>query len=217
MEEKDKKIQDLTNQVATLTGNVTTLTKERDDATGKVASLEKTVQEKDVLIEQKNKDIVGARKEYKKLSDMTQAEKDAMTEAELELKERQERFEADQQKFQKEQKERQDKEVKGRQDALIARLGGKDPKIAEAIRANLGKLNPELLNKAITEEEIRPLVETAVNMLGTAKPNPVQAAANGVDGGEAPGEAKGEGFAESKEGSDLSKALGLPAVAEAAK
>jgi hypothetical protein len=177
MDEKDKKIAELEQQVSALTTKV---------------------QEKDVLIEQKNQDIIGARQKYKKLSEMTQEEKDLMTQQELEVKERMEMLEADKNRLEKEQQEFKQKERESRLNSVLKKYGSEtNPEVAAKIKANLDKIKGA--EDAFTEEEIANHVELAFNMLGEAKPDPVRAAMNGS--GDVPNyDGQGNNYADSNEG-----------------
>jgi len=78
------------------------------------------------------------------------------------------------------------------------------------IKINLGKLNPELLDKATTEEELAPYVQDAFGMTGaSAGADPLRQAIN-ADG--LPARVEGEkDHADTKDGQDLGKALNLSA------
>jgi hypothetical protein len=182
--------------------------KEIADLKAKVTELEGTIQQKDILIEQKNQDIVGARRETQKLKELTETEKEAMTAREIELHNAALTLQADQEKFQSEQKEVQKRQVKETKQRLIAKLAGKNPEIAKKVAENLSKING--VDNAITESELAPFITDAYNMLGTLKP----ATVNNVltDGsGDAPDSTTQtpENFAEQPEGVALAGALGL--------
>lgn len=179
--------------------------KMKDEHEAKVTELEKLVAEKDVLISQKNDDLVGQRKHYKKLADMTQEDKDSLSQKELELQERQEAMEAEQEKFQNEQLEVQGREVKARLDAAIKKHVGDNDEFATKLRANFELIKDS--ENAVTEEEVSGLMSTAYNMLGEEKPSPVDATI-GTSGG-APGDSSTGGFADTPEGQGLAGTLGL--------
>ena len=167
----------------------------------------KAIAEKDQIIEQKNGDIVGARKEYKKLSEMTEAEKQAMSAKEIELQERMEAFQQEQEAFKKSQAEILAKEVGARREAAFKKFAGTDAEARKALEDAFGKIKDS--DKAQTAEEIAGVVQSAWNMTGlTAKPD----AMNGVfDGGGAPGgEGASTGFAETTAGKELAASMGLP-------
>ncbi len=145
---------------------------------------------------------------FKKLRDMSEAEKAEYTEKELELMKRQEEFEI------KQEQDRQDRlafEGKQRQvviDNLANKYSRGDKELAEQIKINLGKLNPELVNPAMTEVELTPFVESAFNMLGVIQKPDALREANNYTGGTA--EVKSDkDFADTKEGKDLAGMMGL--------
>lgn len=171
----------------------------------------KAIAEKDAIIEQKNGDIVGARKEYKKLSEMTEAEKAAMSAKEIELQERMEAFQLEQDAFKKTQEEALGKEVSARRERAYAKFAGKDPEARKALEDAFSKVVDS--DKAQTDEEIAAVMQSAWNMTGLTKaPDPMGGVFDG--GGSAGGENGGSGFAESKEGKDLAAAMGLPPAPE---
>jgi SMC interacting uncharacterized protein involved in chromosome segregation len=170
-----------------------------------IATLQKTVAEKDVLIAQKNQDLVGQRKQYKKLADMTQEEKDALSQKEIELQERQEVLDEQLRQFETKQTELLQKEVGSRKDAALRRIVGDNKEYAEKIRANFDKIKDS--DKAITDDEVSALMNTAVNMLGDERPSPVSEALNSY--GDAPSSAKAGGFADTPEGQQLAAQMGI--------
>jgi hypothetical protein len=170
-----------------------------------VAELQKTVAEKDAVIAQKNQDLVGQRKQYKKLSDMTQEEKDALSQKEIELQERQEVLDEQLRTFEAKQTELLQKEVGSRKDAALKRLVGDNKEFAEKIRSNFDKIKDS--DKAITDDEVSALMGTAFNMLGDERPSPV-AEALSADGS-APSAYRTGNFADTPEGQGLANQLGL--------
>lgn len=170
-----------------------------------VAELQKTVAEKDAVIAQKNQDLVGQRKQYKKLSDMSQEEKDALSQKEIELQERQEVLDEQLRQFEAKQTELLQKEVGSRKEAALRRLVGDNKEFADKIRANFDKIKDS--DKAITDEEVSALMGTAFNMLGDERPSPVAEALSGD--GSAPSGGKPGGFADTPAGQGLAANLGL--------
>jgi chromosome segregation ATPase len=224
--ESAAKIQELTNQVATLTAQVQTVSAERDQARGDVTKLGEDIKKKDVLIEQKNQDIIGIRKaaglEKKKLAEMTEAEKAALSEKEIELQQRQEQLEADQAKRDEEQKTWREqvaaenkKQVDARRTSVFGKMAGKNPEILKKLEENWSKLDKELTNKATTEEEISTLAQDAYNMLGSIKPEAVRQVVQKSGAGEAGEDAGNAEDAAVVKG--LSEALGVPIDAPAQK
>lgn len=172
----------------------------------KVAS-DKILAEKDAIISQKNDDIVNQRKSYKKLSEMTEAEKAAMSDKEKELQERQETFEAEQRKFRDDQEAIRVKEVGARRMRAIEKIAGKDPELKKKIEESFSKIVDH--DKAQTDEEIAAIATSAFNMLGVPRPDPVRNAIQGAGTGEAGGEGVGENFSDKPEGKSLGSAMGL--------
>ena len=162
--------------------------------------------EKDKVIEQKSKDVVGARKEYKRLADMTAEEKEALSAKEQELLERQEAHDAKVAQLEKEQADRNAKEKQARVDKAIKAIAGNDTAYAEKLKNNLGRIKD--YDVAMTEEEISKVVNDGANMLGEARPNPVTTALNS-EGGVVEGKNEGAGFAETEGGKDLAKSMNL--------
>lgn len=212
MEEKDKEIATLKDQVVALTGQVTTLTTENQGLKTEKETLTKTVGEKDKIIEQKTKDIVGQRGQYKKMAERSKEELDAMTESEKEALSQAERNATELESIKKETAERNKREFDARKANVISKYAGKNPDIAKKIEENLAKLNPTLLEKAVTEADLQPLVELAYNGLGTIKPNAVGSAATAAGG-----EAHGDGgdkkdFADTPEGQAMLGVIAPTAV-----
>ena len=178
------------------------------EANKKVDTLTATVAEKDRVIEVKNQDIIGARKQYKKLSEMTSEEKEALSAKELELQERQEKMEAETEAFRKEQAEIRQKEVDSRWENAIKKRVGDNAEHAETLRKNMKSFVDH--DKAMTEDEIASLADRGLNLFGDAKPNPINQALNSSGGAPNGGGAgAGAGFAESEAGKGLADSLGL--------
>jgi hypothetical protein len=179
-------------------------------ATDSITDLNKKIVDKDLLIEQKNNDIISVRKNYKKLADMTQEEKDQLSQAELELKERMEKFEQDQAEFAKKTEEQTKKEVDARKNTALKKLvGEKNPELLKKVLDNFERIKDS--EKALTEEEIGKLANDAYNMLGDEKPNPVLDAMN--QNGEAPGDSVIK--TDEARLSQIATEMGLPAEAPA--
>lgn len=197
-EEEKKKMKDLEDSLAAEK-------KAREDAETAHA---KEIEKKDALIEQKTRDIVGARKEYKKLSDMTEEEKKGMSAKEMELQKRQEEHEAEVAQFKKDQSERDQKEIEARRERAITKIAGKDPELQGKVKGAFSKIVDH--DKAQTDEEIEAIATSAFNMLGIPKSDPVRDVMNGGGGGAPDGNGGGSNFADQKAGKDLSAAMGLP-------
>lgn len=199
-----KTLEEAQAEITRLTGVNTTLTADLTKAT-------KANGEKDAVIEQKNKDIVGLRKssevEYKKLQDMTDEEKGKMSEKEIELQKRQEKLEEDTRLFQESQAESAKKEVDARKERAIAAIAGKDPALKQKILDNYARIADA--DKATTDEEVAKIAGDAFNMLGVPKPAGVGPVVNGAGGGTVGGDDV-TGFADTAAGKSVAQAMGLP-------
>jgi hypothetical protein len=169
---------------------------------------EAEIARKDAVIERKTKDIVGARKNAQKIKELSDEEKEKMSEREIEnhnaLLAEQERRE----ELEKSIAERDKKERDARRDAAIKKIAGEDTELADKIKGNYDRIKDS--EGAQTEEEISKVVVEAHNMLGTPSGDPVGGAAGGIGGGAAPGEEeKGDGYAGTQEGKGLADAMGL--------
>lgn len=173
----------------------------------KVAQLEKDVATKDALIAQKNDDIVGIRRKYKNVADMTEEEKEALSAKELELQQRVEEFEKKQEELTARQQEILANEITSRRESAIKKLVGDNKEIAKKIEDNYNRIKD--VENAQTEEQIAKHVREAFNMLGDERPEPIASVVNG-DGGYAPGSSSPTGFADTAAGKDLASRLGLP-------
>lgn len=183
------------------------LEKERQERAEEKERLEGELAKKDALIEQKTNDVVNARKKYKKLSDMTEEEREAMTEKEIELQERQEKMEEEAAKREKENKERQKIEMTARKEAAIKKLAGDDEELAQKISDNYDRFSDS--KDAYTEEAIGRLATDAYNMLGIPSTDGVgNAITQGGDGN--PGNTGDRtDFSETAEGKALAEAMNL--------
>lgn len=209
LEEALVKIKDLESANATLT-------KDKDEAVKKVSDFETSnkklgedLKKKDEIIEQKNKDIVGARRETQKLKELSEDEKKEMSETEIRIHGATLKLQKDQEDFAASQKEAAKKEVTARQESVINRISHGNPELAAKIRENFSRLNPEFLEKATTEAEIAPLVEDAYRLIPGVKPDPINGAINS-NGGEAPDGQRKDDFSTTDEGKAVLAALGLP-------
>ena len=187
-----------------------------------VVALKAQVAEKDTTIAQLGEDLkgkdgeIGKLKEhtknqaenFKKLRDMTQEEKDMYTEKELELMKRTEEVESRAMEIEKTANENLQKQKGAIIDNLATKYAKGDKEIEAQIKINLGKLNPELLNPAMTEAELTPHVESAFNMLGIVSQPDALRDANNYTG--APVEIKNDSnFADTQAGKELAGNMGL--------
>lgn len=204
MDPKDKEIAALKASVATLTAavatkdtEIVTVSKERDQFKTDNKKLGKDIEDKDQLIEQKNRDIVGVRK---KLSDMTQKEKDELSEAEKTALQRGEENESRLAKLEADRKADLQRERDSRVEAEIGRYTNK-PELQAKIRENLGRLAD--FGKSQTVQEIAAAVKTGIDMLGTLTPGTLNTVIN-APGSDAPGDSnKKTDFADTPEGQAL--------------
>ncbi len=168
------------------------------------ATLTTTIADKDAIIADKDAHLQEKGEQFKKFRDMTAAEKELLSEKEIELLKRQDALEEiakktseDQANFRKEQRD----SVKN---ALINKMARGDAELAKKIEFNLNKIKDS--DTAMTEEALAPLVTDSFNMLGNQVPDAIRQAHN--TGGQLPNpEPVSNGFADSQAGKDLSKAL----------
>lgn len=179
---------------------VTTLTTELETA-------KKTITEKDAIIEQKNRDLVGTRKKMETLKELTEAEKATMSEKEIQLHETIRQMQQGIEERDKAISEFQTREVESRRDRIFTKIAGKEgehrAKLEEAYKRIVGH------DAAQTEEDITKFATEAWNMLGAPKRDPVNDAFGGIGGGDAPGTQEGQGFSETTEGKAIAEQMGL--------
>ncbi len=190
------------------------LAKENSEFKTTNESLVKDAEAKDETIKSLTENAKAQGLNFKKLRDMTDKEKELLTEKEMELLQRQEKLEQDRETDQKSRLEFEKKQRDAVIDNLVKKYSKGDEEIAKQIRINLGKLNPELVNPAITEAELDPHIKTSFNMLGIKDSPDAIRDANNQDG--KPAETnKDNNFADTGEGKDLMNKLGLtPAPVE---
>lgn len=165
--------------------------------------------EKDRIIEMKNQDIVGARKHYKKLAEMTDEEKSKLTEKEIELQERQEAHEASVAKFQKEQEERAIKELEERRLEIVSKyVGIKNVDLRNKMIENFNRIKDS--DKAQTKEEVDGFMKIAFDMLGEEKPSVVNQVISDNNDGFPPTESgENVNFGDTEAGKGLENMLGI--------
>lgn len=163
---------------------------------------------RDESITQLKKNAQERGEQFKKLKDMSEAERELLSEKEKELLLRQEKLEEERAQDLKTQKDRDEKQKNYVIDNLANKMAKGNKDLAEQIKINLGKLNPELLKDAMTEQDLAPHIDTAFKMTGvSSQPDPLRTAHN-TDGSGAPIKSEND-FSETKEGKDLAGALGL--------
>lgn len=177
------------------------------------ATLKSTLVQKDAVIEQKNRDIIGSRKKYKSVSEMTEEEKQQLSEKELELQQRQEELEARQAEREKEWADRVAKDRQEKVSEIVRKYAGNDKELAEKIQANLSKLAG--FDGVQTRDEIQQYVNDAFNMVGVPRPNAINRALNGdfmgdgIQQSSESQEGKPGEFADSERGKSLAGILNL--------
>ena len=143
----------------------------------KVSELEGTITEKDKVIEEKNRDIIGVRKKYsgpkyKKFDELTDEEKQNMSEQDIQRKKEQDiLFDQQEEDRQARETDRQ-RQINERKEAAIRKYAGDNEEIANKIRENFDRIKDS--DAAFTESEISTFAQTAYNMLGDERPDPVR-------------------------------------------
>lgn len=202
-DEEKKKMKDLEDALKAAEKKAEDEAKARDKA-------EKAIADKDAIIEQKNKDIVGARAETTRLKALSDAEKQAMSEAEIKIHNATLKLQEEQEAFQKRQDDMATNERKSRLQAAIKNVSGRDADFAKKVEANIPKIVDH--DKAMTIEDIEALVNNAANMTGTPRPSTVKAAISDDSGAVEMNEdgTKKETFDATPVGQDLMSRMGLP-------
>jgi hypothetical protein len=183
-----------------------------EEAKEMIAGLQKTVADKDVIIAQKNNDIIGIRKntdeKMRKLNELSEEEKKTLSEKEIELHNAALDLQSRQEAFEATQKEHQNTQRLSTRDKILKNYVGNDEVLFKKLQDNFDMIKGS--DEVFTEDQIAGFADTAFNMLGNEKPeNPVMHNVNG-DNGRAPttGEAKAD-FAETPEGQGLAGMLNL--------
>jgi len=193
-------------KIVELEGKITTLTKENEDYKAGSTEFDKQIKEKEETIAKLKEDAKNQGLNFKKLRDMTEAEKELLTEKEKELMERQEAQEEALKKFQDDQTNFTKKQKDALIDTLAMKKAGGNKELADKIKITLNKING--IDNLTTEAELMPEIEFAFNGLGIqTKTDPLNEAHN-TGGGT--GEYTPDGsYAETTEGKSLAGALGL--------
>lgn len=174
--------------------------------------LGKDIAERDNAIAELKKNAQDRAFQFKKLKDMTEAERELLSEKEKELMARQEALEEERERDRQERAERDSKERNYRIDSIAKRLSKGNEEIAKQIRVNFEKLNPELTAKAITEDELVPFIQDAFRMTAIdSTPDPLNQAHN--YGGSSADVPK-QDFATTPQAQELGKAMGLSSFQE---
>ncbi len=195
---------------------ITAMQAENAALKGQVTTLEATIVQKDALITQKTQDVVGARRKYKTLAELTDEEKTAMTESEIKAKEEQDILFEQQEATRIQQETDRAAQIAERKRAAAIKLVGNDETLIAKTIANFDQIKNA--DVAFTESEIGTFMGTAVNMLGDERPDPVRSAANTSPNGEFPAtQNQSTGFAESEAGKQVGQSLGLQSAQEPPK
>jgi hypothetical protein len=178
-----------------------------EEALEVINGLNAKITEKDQIIEQKNQDIVGIRKDSKRLKELTDEERQALTQKEIEIHEATLQLQRDQEAHLEEQRNFQNTQRLATRDKILRNFVGNNEELFEKMKSNFDLIKGS--DEAFVEDQIKGLAETAFNMLGNDKPeNVVQHVANG-DGGRAPTESEKKDYSETPEGQSLANALNL--------
>lgn len=204
---KEAGFEDVVKHVQTIETN---LEAEKTGRAEDAKAHEKAIAEKDAVISQKNEDLVNSRRKYKKLEEMTEAEKAELSEKEKELLLRAEEMEAREAENRQKDEERLQKEVSERKEKAIKAIVGDDADLYKKTLDSYGSVVGH--DKAVTEGEITEIAQKAFNMLGVAQPDGVRSAINsggGHKGGSPNGNDGDNGYAESEDGRGLANLMGL--------
>ena len=144
--------------------------------------------------------------QFKNLRDMSEAEKELLTEKEKEIMERQEAHEENMKKLEEAQNKFKQAQRDSLIDSLAMKKAGGNKELADKIKISLGKLKD--VDDLATEQELTPHLDFAFNGLGIQnKPDPLYDA-NNTGGQNADYQTEGS-FAETSEGKGIAGALGL--------
>jgi len=182
----------------------------KEKAETELAKANETIAEKERVIKVKDQDIIGARKEYqekiRKVSELSEQEREALSEADIEVRKELERLSDEKDKLQQEISETRQKEVGARWQQAIKKRVGDNAEHAKQLEEHMKSFIGH--DTASTEDEIASLADRGLNLFGDAKPSAINQAVNG--NGEAPGgSGAGSNFAETEAGKGLAGVLNL--------
>lgn len=155
----------------------------------------------------KTEEIVGARKHFKKLSEMNEEERNNLSEQEIEIRERQEALEEDQRKAEEQRRNQEEVFRNERVNMAIRRIAGDNAEIAERVRKNYDRIKDS--ESAITEDAISGIANEAFNMLGVPAPEGVSNAIAGIGTGGHMTPPVEKDFSQTEQGKGLSNLMGL--------
>ena len=203
MDEKDKKIKELEDQLKEANKKIED-SKGRED---KLKALETDKAELARQLDVAKKDAAGARHKYKKLSEMTETEKELLTEKEREIMARQEDVEKQQEELRVQREEDRKKEVASRKSTMAKEIAGDDKDLYEKIILHYDSFKDS--EKASTPEEIATIMTKAAPLAGvTSVPDAVSQAAF-TPGMHKDSKAGPTSFAETEDGKGLASKLNL--------
>lgn len=195
--------------MANLEKQVADLTKENGELKTSNTKLGEDIKERDTKITTLEENARERGQQFKRFKEMTDAEKELLSEKEKELMQRQDALEEEREKDRKDREEFNKKQKDATITNLANRLAKGDKDLAEQIKINLGKINPELLNNAQTEEELTPFVTDAFNMTGAGNTQG-DSLRNAINTDGLPAKVDGEkDFADTSDGKQLGSMLGL--------
>lgn len=213
----DEEIKTMQTENAKLKADLATSTTEVTTLKESNTKLGEDIKERDTKIGELRTQAGERAQQFKLLKDMTAAEKELLSEKELEIMQRTEKLETDRQEANKIQAERDQKQRDFTIDSLATKYAKGNKDLVAQIKINLGKLDPKLLEGALTEQDLTPHVESAFKMTGAGTgADPLRTAHNA--GGETAPIDNPNNFATSEDGKKLAGALGLSqATPEGAK
>jgi len=169
------------------------------------STLEATITDKDTKIADMEAHAAEKGEQFKKLRDMTAAEKELLSAKELELLKRQEQIEEMAKQTQEAQKTFLQTQREGTLKNIIAKHAKGDEKLAEKIAFNLSQLKGA--EEAMDEATLTPFVNNAFNMLGAELTNSLRQNHNDTTHfGNGSGQ-EDKGFADSPQGVQLGEML----------
>jgi len=201
-----------TEEIEAMQAENAALKADKDKAATRITDLEAKNKEQEGVIEQKTKDVVGARRKYRKLDELTDEEKEAMSEADIERKRDSDVLFETQETSAKQLADDRAREIKERREAAVKQFAGDDTEVAAKINEHFDSIRGS--ESAYTPGEIATFMGTAYNMMGVPAAEPIRAAGN-EGGGVAPvlvkpgSKVEGEGFADGDAGKGLATMLGI--------
>lgn len=169
----------------------------------KIAELTAQLQEKDGKIAEMESHLREKGSQFKRLRDMTEREKELLTEQEMRLKEEQDALADRMEAFQNEQKSLQQKTKQDRVDALALKYARGNQEVADQIKITLN--NFKGFDEATVDSELEPLFQNAVKIVSPGTDTTILDAHN--MGGRSPQTEEVKDFATTPEGQQLAGRL----------